>query len=246
MVTHPLQIRESLHADRLRSRVDAGALHAPRRLKRPQVATLRGASGGRLFGRAEDRRRVGLPFLSVHKIAMTIAISTAPHAMRSHAPRARSGSYSIRSSLCSQFEGITTSVVPFTVIARQLRRGAVRVRELDMAPIALSCIRGADIGVAQQSLPQCTLSSPETMTADDAADVGRVRTRFGTCRQAPPNGERFWVADLVGKHSAIAKARPPLSLTIQTASRSRASFRRARCAVCATGFRVHSQSQHRL
>jgi hypothetical protein len=82
-----------------------------------------------------------------------------------------------------------------------------------MAPIPLSCIRGADIGTAQRSLPPCGPDSPETMTAEvDATDVGRVRITF---RKTQAKRHRsvnwFWVAelaDLVSEHVCDRKGRP--------------------------------------
>ncbi len=86
-------------------------------------------------------------------------------------------------------------------------------RIVRMAPIPLSCIRGADIGVAQRSLPPCDAASPETVTAEvDAVDVGRVRITF---RKVQTKRHRtvswFWVAeiaDLVGKHVCDRKGPP--------------------------------------
>lgn len=74
-----------------------------------------------------------------------------------------------------------------------------------MAPIPLSCIRGADIGAAQRSLPPCGPSSPDTMTAEvDAVDVGRVRITFHKTQAKRHRAVSwFWVAelaDLVSKH----------------------------------------------
>lgn len=84
---------------------------------------------------------------------------------------------------------------------------------VDMAPVPLSRIRGADIGAAQRSLPPCGTASPETMTADvDAVDVGRVRITF---RKTQAKRHRtvswFWVAelaDLVSKHVCDRRGRP--------------------------------------
>src|SRR5688572_5922509 len=79
-----------------------------------------------------------------------------------------------------------------------------------MAPIPMSCIRGADIGAAQRSLPPCGPASPETMTAEvDAADVGRVRITFRKLQAKRHRDARwYWVAelaDLVSKHPVIAR-----------------------------------------
>ena len=79
-----------------------------------------------------------------------------------------------------------------------------------MAPIPLSCIRGADIGAAQRSLPPCDRDSPETMTAVDAVDVGHVRNTFRKTQQkrhrAVPSDRRQYTQPGRG-YDAVSKFR---------------------------------------
>jgi hypothetical protein len=98
-----------------------------------------------------------------------------------------------------------------------------------VAPIPLSCIRGADIGAAQRSLPPCGPASPEAMTAEvDAEDIGRVRIAFRkTQAKRHRTASWFWVAelaDLVSTHVCDRRGRP----TVRRASV-------AGCSTMATG-----------
>jgi hypothetical protein len=63
--------------------------------------------------------------------------------------------------------------------------------------IALSRIRGEDIGIAQRSLPKCEQSSPDTIAADvDAEYVGRVRISFTKLQSTHHRTRRwFWAAE---------------------------------------------------
>ena len=72
-----------------------------------------------------------------------------------------------------------------------------------MGPIPLSCIRGADIGVAQRSLPSWGPATPETMAAEaEAADVGRVRITFRKTQAKRQRADHGHLSDVLGVREA--------------------------------------------